>query len=309
MTIKRGVVAVALAMGLGASTAMAGPTLVEFEFFKIDSPGSTGTYQYGWEIWVGVDNAQFNDIWSPTGAVAVTMPDMTVINLTYEETDLYEGLIWYEFNDADEQTYIRTGYGSLVDLNAAIAGDWHVDIVTGKGAHGWGDCTLNALPDSDFLPVPTITSPTDGADDGPGVMMQWNHNGAEADALEMFAELEDADGTWQEMQREVYFGDPKPWPTSWMPDFVPAAGPAEAIVAYGRDPSDLLAGDPTAGGDDLNWDTDPVLGFVASVDVVDFNVVPEPATVALLAVGSLAALRRTRRHGSIGPQGAPTRRF
>lgn len=201
--------------------------------------------------------------------------------------------------------YVGT-FGPFADLAPFLAttdGIWSVRLRFGAGEMAMYEVFVSGFgsPAADpFLPVPTITSPLDGAT---GVSatptFTWDNGGTHNGAMEsLFVNTWSLTGPVSQFDNSsggLGLND-----QSWTPSVVLPAGQAQFLVQYetnqdedGRvSPLFFNAGGSTMVDPLISWDSH--WGELYSRDLVTFTVVPEPASLALLTLGAAAMLRRRR---------------
>ena len=204
--------------------------------------------------------------------------------------------------DSEEGAYYSASPMDLTLEQLYINGEWGMDIVTSDSegvyhsVYYWTADTEVDITADDFPAPPEITAPTYGASDvDPEHEFLWDMEG-EDEYDELWVML-DADG-------EFYDEDLDPADTSWAPSPALPAGDALFIVSYAWEEYLSVEYDETESiargaaddgdGDDFIAEWAETSIFLVGGDMVEFTVVPEPASMAALAIGGLALLRRRK---------------
>jgi len=278
-----GVVAVALAL-----VSQAGGASVSVSAFKHSEPA--------FETHVEVDLAGVTGV---TGVTALR-PDATPVVLNEYAADQFGSLVG--------------PFGSFAAFHGATVGDWRLTVEFGSGNDAVYDMKVNdfrtPFVSTSFPPAPTVSAPVDGAT---GVATSptfvWDNGGSHTGAMEsLFVSV------WNVANPAIgVFEGSSGGPITlnaetWSPAIVLPAGAAEFLVQYetneneGANVDDPVfnAGLSTVGDPGIVWDSSS--GDLFSRDVIGFQVVPEPGTLLLIALGVPALAARPRRRR--GP-GAP----
>jgi hypothetical protein len=198
--------------------------------------------------------------------------------------------------------YAKLGpFATFAAFHATTVGNWQL-MIDASGASLNYDFTVNEyrtpFTDASFAPAPTMTSPTDGAVGVPATpTFQWDNGGPHTGALESLYTYVQSDLPPVVSQA----ANPPLGATSWTPAISLPSGAASFLVQYETNENeDANVTDPvynssTSTGPDpgIAWDT--TSGDLFSRDLIHFTVVPEPATMALLAAGFLPLLARRRK--------------
>lgn len=231
----------------------------------------------------GTADLYFSDIWVEVfGATAVDL--LTGGGWTVPLTGFGGGEFWLE---SDE-------YATLADLNFGIGGT-HVLRITHAGGVSDYQYTLGEITDAMFPDIPVLDAVP--ANIPQNYNFEWTWDDA-ADDMEAEAEI------FGKLYKEESSDEGSfvvGTTTSWVPDFAPETGAGEFLIGYGlggdvkADDGIAVSGWTLLSGDELfGGGTDEVVDFADSEDEVQFTVVPEPATLLLLALGGLAMLRKRR---------------
>ena len=211
---------------------------------------------------------------------------------------------WFPFDHRDlaggnTEYYLETPDDlTLAELNSEIYASCKLKVTTASG-----DCvynfSINAVTADMFAPIPVITDPNDGATVAKNVNFTWTWSGNTSDVDELWAEVEPLSGgpSWDE--NNSCDGTMNLSDTSWQPGLT-NTGQASFCLGYDiDDPMDgsiLLsaitfdAGSSTRS--DFGWDDQEA--YLSSEDEIDMAVVPEPATLAVLGIGTLTLIRRRK---------------
>ena len=242
---------------------------------------ATGNIRYGSAFSVGVDGVTGTDkVWAKLGGL------VNPINLP--EEDLGGGVSEYSAG--------AEGW-TLPQLNGILAGANRLTVNTAGGLCVY-DFTISTIPDSLFAPLPVVTDPVNLAINVPqDQTFQWTWRG-DARVSELWTEVSDlADVLWVEDYSGgggLALSD-----LSWQPNLAQtgwAVFTAGYDVVAPMDGSSIVsaltfnAGAST--GVDFGWDS--AEAFASAEGRAAFEVVPEPATLALLGIGALAIIRRRR---------------
>ena len=178
---------------------------------------------------------------------------------------------------------------TLAELQTGMAGSWTLRVNTGTDVYDYA-FDLAAVQESDFLAMPEVTSPSSGADVDVDYTFTWENNDAHLTADGYVATVEHgaaesragwmADGSMSSLPQTA-----ESWSVHDM-----FTGAASFDVGYGVY-LNLISNtvEPTGAPDITDWRSVAVSG-----DEVEFNIVPEPVTLSLLALGGAALLRRAR---------------
>jgi hypothetical protein len=227
-----------------------------------------------------------------TGVAGVTgvqalAPDATAIPLPLVGTEHYAAR--------------RGPFGTFGGFHAATVGNWRLT-VSFAGGDAVYDFTVNEYRSpftaDSFPPAPTMIDPTDGATGvDPTPTFQWDNGGTHDGPMEsLFVSVQ---SQVNPMIGEM--ANPPLTAETWTPSVVLPAGLASFLVQYETNEHEdanvtdpvFNTGDSTVADPGITWDWSG--GDLFSRDLIEFTVIPEPATAALLAVGALALVRRRRR--------------
>jgi hypothetical protein len=176
---------------------------------------------------------------------------------------------------------------TLAELQTGMGGSWTLRVVIGVDTYDY-TFDVTAVQDSDFLPVPEVTDPADGTDIGEDHEFMWENNDAHLQADGYMAMVED--DTWEVSNGWMADGSEGSLPQdgeSWLVQDMPT-GPAEFEICYGVY-LNLISNtsEPSGAPDITEWNS-----VAISCDEVSMNIIPEPVTLSLLALGGAALLRR-----------------
>ncbi len=206
----------------------------------------------------------------------------------------------YELNPFDNGVYsgfrIENHFGgqyqdmSFAQVGTAIGSDWVMTWDEGLPTQTVATIRIGTVEEDEWDSLPTITNPLPGAVDvSPNTSIEWTHDGPAVDGH--CASVEQMGGAlWYDCD-EFASNDV----TTWTPPAGLVGGTWLAKVIYFnsvRFVSDGIGGSIV--GDPWVLENEDWLSLTAE-DYSQFTVVPEPATLSLLALGSLVALRRRRR--------------
>lgn len=263
--------ALVVAMGPQVAQAIPSGNFIEFETWREDTDGNGTADLFGAEI--------FGEI-----------PDATAIEILFggggsETFDFGGGEFWLE---SDE-------HATLAALNAEIGGT-HTLRITHSGGVTDYEFTMGTITDGMFPALPVLAPVP--ASIPQNYNFQWAWSGS-ADEMDAEAEI---DGSFYDEEESFGGSFVVGVTTDWTPDFAPHTGLGEFYVGYanmgdvaadnGLVVSDWLL---AAGPDIFAGPNDEVLDFADSGDIAFFNVVPEPATMTILALGACLPLFRRKR--------------
>jgi hypothetical protein len=194
----------------------------------------------------------------------------------------------------------------FTQAHAASIGNWSLAVeFTGGGVAAY-NFTVNdfrtPFTATSFPPAPTVLSP---AHDATGVAASptftWDNGGTHTGSLEsLFVSVWSQAVPGVGIFENSFGGSLGLNDTAWTPSIVLPAGLASFLVQYETNANeDANVADPvfnaaasTVADPGLGWTSS---GDLFSSDLINFTVAPEPATLALLALGGLALLRRRSR--------------
>lgn len=250
---------------------------IEFYVFKTD-------HGYAAELMLGVDGV------SGAGLVQATVGASPVLVFDY---DSFDDEYWLETPD----------YATLGELNTNISGTWALEVMYG-GKKSVYNFDIAEITESMFAPGPTITSHSDGDTIGTHVNFEWDWApGGGFDYtntgfyIEAFVENPGVDYWGIEAMSTNFGGVMANTAESWEID-LGITGDAEFLVAYGTEATVMggiifNAGLSDASATDFGFEE--VEQIIASEDIVELTVVPEPMSMSLLGLGALAIIRRRRK--------------
>ena len=198
----------------------------------------------------------------------------------------------------------------LSSLAADLTGNFNITVTTTTGVSTMAFTlgNLNLLQPSSFMALPQITYPTNGQS---GVAAQptftWNPTADLAGAYVISVTM-NSGNVWDDDNNIPGAGGTMSInDTSWQSEQVLPGGPALFGVLYGTSNAayvgTFLTGFGTTDEGGVNWITSPFappgypsdgtpLLALVSEDRIGFDAVPEPASMALLAMSGIALLRR-----------------
>jgi len=190
-------------------------------------------------------------------------------------------------------------FAAFAAFHAATVGNWQL-LIDYSGTAAVYDFTINEFrtpfDENSWPGVPTMIDPLDGAFGVPATpTFQWNNGGAHAvpESLLTYVQSDVTPAIFQA-------ANPALTTTSWTPAIVLPPGAASFLVQYESNLNeDDHVTDPvydintsTAPDPGIVWDTSN--GDLLSRDLIRFTVVPEPATMFLLAAGFVPWFCRRR---------------
>jgi len=274
------IVAVAAVLALVAGTAAAGPLPtgnVTVDMFKYSDPAFETAIQVNLSGVPGV-----------TGVSATTAGGSSLPLTPY----------------APNQYAATVGpFASFDDARAATVGIWNLSLGFSGGAADYEFLVHDfrtVFTAASFPPAPTVLYPLDGAT---GVAQSptflWNNGGTHTGALEsLFVAAQSVSVPGVGIFESSSSGPIGLNDTSWTPSIVLPPGAATFLVQYETNENEdanvdnpILTGG-AAPDPGIAWSSS---GDLFSRDLVGFKVTPEPATLALLALGGLLLSRRRRK--------------
>ena len=246
--------------------------IVEFEMFRADQDGDGTADLYAAQTFVEMPGATAVDL-LPQGGGTVAFTAYGGGNFGWASSD----------------------HATLAGLNTEIGGTHTLRIMHGGGVSNY-QYAMGQITDGMFPNLPTLDAvPANIAQD---YNFQWTWAGtadgmwADAQIFGKFYKEEESDGG------SFFVGTT----TSWIPDSAPETGAGEFLIAYEFE-GDVEAGSGIvvsgwtllSGPDIFGAAGDEILDFAESEDIAVFTVVPEPATLSLLALGACLALLRKRK--------------
>lgn len=154
----------------------------------------------------------------------------------------------------------HSGPKTFTELKAFISGKWYVHIYIGNYAESVYSFTIaDTLQEPNFLPVPSITEPMQGADDviAQHCHLTWDSNGADANAQNLW------------VQTRWYSASLLPSQTSWDHDWLDM-GESYCKVWYSISPSGLMGPLQYVSGTSFTWNSS--LAYLVSSDRHTFTV-------------------------------------
>lgn len=197
-------------------------------------------------------------------------------------------------------------FGSFGAFHSATVGNWQLIVELGAAGEAVYDMAVNdfrtPFTTDSFLPTPTVLSPPDGATGvSPTPTFVWDNGGPHTGALEnlfvsVASEADPAVGVFESSTGGPITLDAE----TWTPPIVLPEGPASFLVQYETNENeDPNVDDPifnaaasTAPDPGITWSGSS--GDLHSRDLIEFNAVPEPTTLALFLLGHWAVYARLR---------------
>ena len=193
---------------------------------------------------------------------------------------------------------------SFAEFHTAAIGDWQLVIDLTGGDKAVYDFSVNEFGDpftsDSFPPAPTMTSPSNGQSGvSPTPTFQWDNGGTHTGALESLYVFVASQANPAISQFESSSGGSLTLASeSWTPTVVLPPGAAYYLVQYETNQDeDAKVTTPvfnisasTVADPNIPWDLS--YGDLFSRDDIEFTVAPEPATLALLALGFALSLSK-----------------
>jgi len=196
-------------------------------------------------------------------------------------------------------------FGTFGDFETETVGNWQL-VISLAGGSAVYDFAVNAFAapfeDGSFPPAPTMIYPTEGQAGMPQTpTFLWDNGGLHDGPMEsLFVSVQNianpAIGAFDNSWGGISLND-----ESWLSPIALPAGEATFLVQYEMNLNEDQNVDDPIYNQALSGIADPGIvwdessGDLFSRDLVQFTVVPEPATICLLALGGLAMLRNRRR--------------
>lgn len=201
---------------------------------------------------------------------------------------------WLDFGgpfDGNEFDYETPEYGTLSAMNTATSGNYTMEIVHGSGTSVYTYTLLD--PQSGwFSDRPVLADPGDPIAQQTQMTWTW---ASTADQKEV--EYSGWNGTGPDFAFSESWNSGAPGfsDLSYDVDYGTFTGDGDFYIVYQNSitPTDLVSGWSLDSGDDvINGN---IVTAVLSEAYAEYSVVPEPATLSLLAVGAVSLLRRKRK--------------
>lgn len=196
---------------------------------------------------------------------------------------------WTEFEKWDDEFEIESDtYATLADLNSETVGSYTLQVVHSGGTSEYA-FDIQSVEDAWFTTNPVLDPVPDEIPQQ--YEFSWTWDGT--------AELKYVEYTgWSpeeyvDFEQEYESGDPGFDDKSLLADFGTLVGSGDFFIVYGDESNDLVTDWTLQSGSGVFGGVGPAQ-YIASEDVAEFLVVPEPATMGLLVLGGLALMRRRR---------------
>lgn len=257
---------------------------VRLSLYQVDSFATTDTWAYEMEV-------DLPDVTGVTG-VSVTTPT-TTLNL-------------FNYGDETWSTDELSGFSSFANLDSAIDGTWTIDIAGTNASNSsfTVDTSANtALSAGDFFSPATPSTPSPNATDVPrDVTLTWTDpTGGTADVLVFILDSQDVDQNFDAVSID---GDIAPNATSYTPGTLLAeSSDFEWSVSFIDAGDPLKISDLTVNSGAITWgdagfpgwpSARPLLTYGSFAEET-FSTIPEPATLALLGIGTTLCIARKRK--------------
>jgi hypothetical protein len=196
---------------------------------------------------------------------------------------------WSTFDRWDDEFDIDSDmFDNLTDLNNEIAGSYTMEIIHSGGTSQYS-FDIQAMQSTWFPANPVLALVPDQIPQQHEFSWTWEGT-ADAKYVEysLWTLTEEVD-----FEQEYLFSDPGFDDKSLLANFGTSVGMADFFVLYTNATDSVIANWTRQLGPDVFNGLSPT-EYIASEAMGKFEVVPEPATMGLLALGGLAMLRRRR---------------